>query len=206
MAGGGVELQDQRLQRAPSFSCLELGALAKPTRQGQSPAWLCMPGSVLSAAAPASLEHREAPFHPKPQRRQLVQLLGLANPAEVSQHCTAPLSHACPHPLWGWGVLVTTMDVPLPLSPALPLQQHPRRPQRDSTEQMGSGHFRERLGCYLHAEDGLQLILHTDKQQLCCLPAPHPAPAPGLCMGQAVSVGHVGDAGKALSQGRSVRM
>lgn len=206
---GGVELQDQHLQQAPSFPCLEPGALTKPAWQGHSPTWLCLPGSVLSAAAPASLEHRGT-FSSEPRRRQLVQLLWLANPVlEVSQHCTAPLSHACPHPLWGWGVLVTTMDVPLLHSPALPLEHYSSIPaglRADSMEQTDSGHFRRRLGCYLRAEDGLQPLFHTDKQQLHSLPTQHRSPAPGLCLGQAVSVGCVGDAGKALPQGRGARM
>lgn len=172
-----------------------------------------LPGSACLALCSALLHLLLQPgaqrgtFSSEPRRRQLVQLLWLANPVlEVSQHYTAPLSHACLHPLWGWGVLVTTMDVPLSHSPALPLEHYSSIPaglRADSMEQTDSGHFRRRLGCYLHAEDGLQPLLHTDKQQLHSLPTQHRSPAPRLCLGQAVSVG---DAGKALLQGRGARM
>lgn len=95
MAGSRVELQDQHLQQAPSLPCLEPGALTKPAQQGHSPAWLCTPGSALSAAAPASLEHREAPFHPSPRGGSSCSCSGWQTQLEVSQHCNAPLSHAC---------------------------------------------------------------------------------------------------------------
>lgn len=83
-------------------------------------AWLC--AQHCCTCQPGA---QRSTFPSQPQRRQLVQLLWLANPADVSQHCSAPIpAQACPHPLWGWGVLVTTTDVPLLHSPALPLQQH----------------------------------------------------------------------------------
>lgn len=113
------------------------------------------------------------------------------------------------HPLRGrWWLLVTTMAIPVSLSPppAL-LPEHwgsiPVGLGVSGMERTDSGHFRNWLGCYFHAESHLQLFPGTDKWQLRSPPAQHPAPAPGRC---AVSAGCVGAAGKVLLQGRRVRM
>lgn len=210
MVGRRVELQDQHLQQAPWLPCLEPGASqSQADRDKALPgsaclalhSWLCVPGSVLSTAAPVSPEHGETPFHPSPRGAARAAAL----PGTPSWRCPRAALHPSPVPVCtpcgageGWYPLWVSLCPP-PCTATGALQQHPCRLQGRQHEEMNSGYSRERLGYYLHAEDGLQLLFHTDKQQLCSLPVQHPAPAPGLCVRQAVSVRNVGDAGKALS-------
>lgn len=191
MAGAGARLQSRtstsdRLYHSPAWS---RGLLqSQPVRD------TTLPGSARLALLSALLEppswSTERPvFIPTPEEAAHATALASNHswgfPSTTPRHPPTPV----PHPLQGQWLPVTTMAVPPSLSPspALPLECWGSIPMglgAAGMEHTDSGYFRNRLGCYFHAESHLQLLPCTDKWQLCSPPAQCPALAPRHCMGE----------------------